>query len=168
MLMAHHDGEEETKVITKLLNELEKVRVKMELIVLKYTDSRKMKKVCYLLGMDHPFQDVMSRMQRMDKNKSFSVDEVRNILKLSEGKGKKNVDQFGEWDGFFQLYCRWHPRQTISCKYTLNNKNNIKNYVYAETKEQAILARILLDFFSNKPTFISENLKIGEALDLPM
>ena len=154
--------------MNQFLSELEKVRVKMELIVFKYTDSRKARKVCYLLGMDHPFQDVASRMQSMDKNKSFSVDEVRNILKLSEGKGKKNVDQFGEWDGFFQLYCKWYPRQTISCKYTLNNKNNIKNFVYAETKEQAILARILLDFFSNKPTFISENLKIGEALNLPM
>ena len=166
-MFMNHDGEAKA-IMSQLLNELEKVRVKLELIVFKYTDSRKARKVCYLLGMDHPFQDIASRMQRMDKNKSFSVDEVRNILKLSEGKGKKNVDQFGEWDRFFQLYCRWHPRQTISCKYTLNNKNNIKNYVYAETKEQAILARILLDFFSNRPTFISENLKIGEALDLPM
>ena len=167
-MFINYDGREAQAIMNQFLSELEKVRVKMELIVFKYTDSKKARKVCYLLGMDHPFQDVASRMQSMDKNKSFSVDEVRNILKLSEGKGKKNVDQFGEWDRFFQLYCKWYPRQTINCKYTLNNKNNIKNFVYAETKEQAILVRMLLDFFSNQPTFISKNLKIGEALDLPM
>ena len=52
------------------------------------------------------FEDVADRMQKVDKNKIFSVDEVRSILKSSEGKGKKNVDQFGEWEEFFQLSCR--------------------------------------------------------------
>lgn len=121
-----------------------------------------------MLGIDHPFQDIADRTQRVDKNKAFSVDEVRSILKLSEGKGKKNVDQFGQWEEFFELYCRWHPKPTLACKYTLNNKNNIKNYVFAETKEQGVLARVLLDFFHNRPTFISENLKIGETLNLPV
>ena len=100
------------------------------------------------------------------KTKIFYIDEVRDILKLSESAGKKKKEHFEEWEEFFKIYCRWYPKNSLRCKYTVNNKNNVKNYVFLETKEQAILARILFDFFSNRPTFISENLKIGETHDL--
>ena len=51
MLMAHHDDDrgDIKAIISQLLNELEKVRVKMELIVLTYSDNNKSRKVCYLL-----------------------------------------------------------------------------------------------------------------------
>ena len=104
----------------------------------------------------------------MDKTKIFSMDEVRNILKLSESLGKKKIDQFGKWDEFFKIYCKLYSRQSIACKYTSNNKNNYKNYVFVESKEQAILARILLDLYGNHPSFISENLKIGQTENIPL
>ena len=100
-------------------------------------------------------------MEKMDKTKIFSIGEVRCILKLSESLGKKNKEHFEEWEEFFKRYCQWYPKETLKCKYTVNNKKNIKNYVYVEKKEQAILAKILFDFFNNQPTFISDNLKIG-------
>ena len=50
-----------------------------------------------MLGMNHSFQDVAKRMEKMDKTKIFHIDQVRNILKLSESKGKKTINQFDEW-----------------------------------------------------------------------
>ena len=79
----------------KLVLELDDLRVKMELITLKY--SSQSERVCYLLGMNHPFQDVAKRVQMMDKTKTFSLEEVRQTLKLSEGGSKKKMDQLGKW-----------------------------------------------------------------------
>ena len=80
----------------KLIFELDDLRVKLELVTLKY--SSQSERVCYLLGMNHPFQDVAKRMQMMDKTKIFSIEEVRQTLKLSEGLSKKKMDQFGKWE----------------------------------------------------------------------
>ena len=125
-------GNEAKSLVKKLLIELNQVRVAFEIMVFYY--SNKSPRVCYLLGTNHPFQDVAKRMEKMDKTKIFNIDEVKNILKLSEAKGKKETNQFDDWEGFFKIYCQWYPRETIKAKYTINNKNNIKNYVFIETK----------------------------------
>ena len=72
--------------------------------------SNKSPRVCYLLGMNHSFQDVAKRMEKMDKTKIFHVDEVRSILKLSESMGKKKINQFDDWEGFFKVYCQWYSK----------------------------------------------------------
>ena len=36
-----------------------------------------------------------------------------------------------------------------------------------ESKGQGILAMLVLDFLGNHPTFVSENLKLGETHDIP-
>ena len=79
----------------KLVLELDDLRVKMELITLKYCSQSE--RVCSLLGMNHPFQDVAKRVQMMDKTKTFSLEEVRQTLKLSESVSKKKMDQLGKW-----------------------------------------------------------------------
>ena len=65
------------------------------------------------------------------------------------------------------MYGRWHPKHSAKCKYTSNNKHNFKNYVMVESKGQGILAMLVLDFLGNHPTFVSENLKLGETHDIP-
>ena len=79
-----------------------------DFILFKY--SNKSPRVCYLLGMNHPFHDVAKRMENVDKTKIFHIDEVRNILKLSEAKGKKEINQFDQWEGFLEIYCQWYPK----------------------------------------------------------
>ena len=101
-------GNEAQSLITKLLIELDQARVAFELIAFNY--SNKSPRVCYLLGTNHPFHDVAKRMEKMDKTKIFHVDEVRSILKLSEAKGKKEINQFDDWEGFFKVYCQWYPK----------------------------------------------------------
>ena len=155
---------EGSTLIRSLLKELEDARVPHEVIIFNY--SNQIQRVAYLLGMEHSFQDVAKRMESMDKTKIFYIDEVRDILKLSESAGKKKKEHFEEWEEFFKIYCRWYPKNSLRCKYTVNNKNNVKNYVFLETKEQAILARVLFDFFNNRPTFIPENLKIGDTHEI--
>ena len=119
-------------IMMKLLLELDQVRVKLELITLSY--SNRPERVCYLLGTNHHFQDVAKRVQMMDKTKVFAVEEAGQSLKLSGSLGKKAIDQFGKWEQFLQIYCKLFQKKTVACKYTINNKNNIKNYVFIETK----------------------------------
>ena len=153
MFTAPNTGKAGSTLIRSLLKELEDARVPHEVIVFHYANE--IERVAYLLGMEHSFQDVAKRMESMDKTKIFHIDEVRPILKLSESAGKKKKEHFEEWEGFFKVYCQWYPKNSLRCKYTVNNKHNIKNYVFVETKEQAVLARVLFDFFDNRPTFIS-------------
>ena len=50
-----------------------------------------------MLGTNRSFRDVASRVQNMDTTKIFEIDEVRKILKLSEGAGRKKINKFDEW-----------------------------------------------------------------------
>ena len=66
--------------------------------------------MCYLLGTNHPFQDVANRMEKMDKTKIFQIDQVKNNLQLSERLGKKNINKFDKWEEFFKIYEQWYPK----------------------------------------------------------
>ena len=152
-------------IMVRLLLELDQVRVKLKFFKLSY--SSQPKRVCYLLGTNHHFHDLAKRVQMADKTKIFTVEEVRLTLKLSESLGKKKINQFEKWEQFLEIYCKLYPKQSVVRKYTKNNKNNIKNYVFVESKEQGVLAMLLLEWLGNHPTFISKNLKIGDAYDIP-
>ena len=131
MLVAPNDGNngvEAKTLINLLLEELEDSRVVYEVSVFYY--GSKSARVCYLLGTNHSLQDVGKRMEKMDKTKIFCMGEVRCILKLSESLGKKNKQHFEQWEEFFKRYCQWYSKNSLQCKYTINNKKNVKNYVY--------------------------------------
>ena len=57
--------------------------------------------------------------------------------------------------GVSSLICtNYYRRETINCKYSTEEGMKVRNYVFVERKEQAILAFILLDRFRNRPAFV--------------
>ena len=161
------NGENAQKLIRNLCTELKFNRVKLDLVTLKYVEKEN-EIGCFVLGTDNPIHDIEQRIRLLDKTSVLNIETVRTILKLPKESAKKEKDHFGRWEEFFHIYSHYYPRSTLECKYTINKKKNTKNYIFAQTKDQALLVRVIFSLFGYRLTFFSENMKIGETYDIPI
>lgn len=84
-------GEKEARALKeKFLEELKGDKINHQMIELRYEN--KTPRFVFLLGIDHPFQDVAKRMDGMDEKKIFEMHEMRHILKFSEEHAKTKTD----------------------------------------------------------------------------
>ena len=135
------------------------------MLKLTYVSENEEERVACGVGLNLPSQQFHQKMKELDKMQLFSVESIINTIKLSGGALKQSHDQFGHWPEFYEIYSKCYSAETLACQYSISGKQ-VTNYVVGEAKEQAFVARIILDYFNNRSMFISNEQILGSLHDM--
>ena len=97
-MLIGHEGKKTHELIKEFNLSFREARVETQIMKLIYSDVDERRRVCYVLGTDHPDSDVAKRIRFLDTGKIFEIHKIRNLLKLPTTLEGREQREFDEWE----------------------------------------------------------------------